>query len=105
MTLEEQPMSRCQQVNDYRVSGQTAVAWCSENNLNINTLRYWLTKYNRKAKANLKQETFIELKQTSVNEVPVIVKIGAVHRAVFRLPGRDSVRCHVYTPVDSFKKL
>ncbi len=78
MTLEEQSMIRRQQVNDFRTSGQTAAAWCSENNLNINTLRYWLTKCNREAKADLKQETFIELKQTSVKEVPIIIKIGAV---------------------------
>jgi len=78
MTLEEQSMIRRQQVNDFRASGQTAAAWCSENNLNINTLRYWLTKCNREAKADLKQEAFIELKQTSVKEVPIIVKIGAV---------------------------
>jgi len=78
MTLVEQSMIRRQQVNDFRASGQSVAAWCSENNLNINTLRYWLTKCNREAKADLKQEAFIELKQTSVKEVPIIVKIGAV---------------------------
>jgi len=78
MTLDEQSRIRRQQVNAYRASGQTAAAWCSENNLSINTLRYWLTKCNREDKADLKQETFIELKQTSVKEVPIIVKIGAV---------------------------
>jgi hypothetical protein len=78
MTLDEQSMIRRQQVNNYRASGQTAATWCLENNLKINTLRYWLTKCNREDKADLKQETFIELKQTSVKEVPIIVKIGAV---------------------------
>ena len=78
MTLEEQSMIRRQQVNDFRASGQTAAAWCSENNLNINTLRYWLTKCNREAKSELNGETFIELKQPSIREVPIIVKIGAV---------------------------
>jgi hypothetical protein len=78
MTLDEQSMIRRQQVNAYRASGQSATAWCSENNLNINTLRYWVTKFNREDKADLLQETFIELKQTSVKEVPIIVKIGAV---------------------------
>lgn len=78
MTLEEQSMIRRQQVNDYRASGQTAAAWCSENNLNVSTLRYWLTKCNRETKADSKQETFIEFKQPSAKEVPVIVKIGVV---------------------------
>lgn len=78
MTLEEQSMIRRQQVNDFRTSGQTAAAWCSENNLNINTLRYWLTKCDRETKADSKQETFIEFKQIPATEVPIIVKIGAV---------------------------
>lgn len=78
MTFEEQSIIRRRQVNDYRASGQTAAAWCSENNLSINTLRYWLTKCNREDKADAQQESFIELKLTSVKEVPVIVKIGAV---------------------------
>jgi len=78
MTHGEQSMIRRQQVNAYRASGQTAAAWCSENNLSINTLRYWMTKCNREDKADLEQETFIELKQTSAKEVPIIVKIGPV---------------------------
>lgn len=78
MTHEEQSIIRRQQVNDYRASGQTAVAWCSENNVSTNKLRYWLTKCNREDKADSLQESFIELKQTSVKDVPVIVKIGAV---------------------------
>lgn len=78
MTLKEQSLIRRQQVNEFRASGQTAAAWCSENNINITTLRYWLTKCNREVKADLKQETFIELKQTLTKEAPVIVKIGAV---------------------------
>ena len=78
MTHEEQSIIRRQLVDDYRASGQSAVAWCSENNLSINTLRSWLTKCNRKDKADAQQESFIELKQTSVKEIPVIIKIGAV---------------------------
>jgi len=78
MTHEEQSIIRRQQINDYRASGQTAAAWSSENNLSINTLRYWLTKCNREEIADPQQESFIELKQTSIKEVPVIVKIGAV---------------------------
>ncbi|OLN28388.1 IS66 family insertion sequence element accessory protein TnpA [Desulfosporosinus metallidurans] len=64
MTLDEQSKIRRQQVNAYRASGQTAAAWCSENNLSINTLRYWLTKCNREDKADLKQEAFIEVEAT-----------------------------------------
>lgn len=78
MAPREQTTTRLQQVEDYLASGQKAAEWCSENNINIYTLRYWLTKHNRKAKTDLEQETFIELKQTSPREVPVIIKIGVV---------------------------
>jgi len=79
MTLVEQSILRRRQVSDYRTSGQTAAAWCSENNLSISTLRYWLTKCSREAKVDPSQDTFIELKQqTLAKEVPVIVKIGVV---------------------------
>ncbi|MEA1959724.1 MAG: hypothetical protein U9N81_00245 [Bacillota bacterium] len=78
MTLKKQSMLRRQQVEDFRASGQTAAAWCSENNMKISTLRYWLAKCKREAKADLKQEAFIELKQTLTREVPIIVKIGAL---------------------------
>lgn len=78
MTLEEQSMIRRQQVKDYLASGQRAAAWCSENNLKIHTLRYWLNKCKHETKADHDRETFIELKQSSIKEVPVIVKIGAV---------------------------
>jgi len=78
MTHEEQSSIRRQRVNDYRASGQSAAVWCSENNVSINKLRYWLTKCNREDNADPQQESFIELKQTSVKEVPVIVKIGVV---------------------------
>lgn len=78
MALREQSMIRRQQVKDYLASGQAAATWCSENNLKISILRYWLTKHNRETKADLNQETFIELKAVSTQEVPVIVKIGEV---------------------------
>jgi hypothetical protein len=80
MTLNEQSAIRRQQVIDYQSSGKSAAVWCSENDLNVHTLRYWLTKCNREAKAdfNVKQETFIELKQTLINGVPIIIKIGAI---------------------------
>lgn len=71
-------MIRRQQVTDFRASGQTAATWCSENNLKVSTLRYWLNKCNREAKENQKQEAFIELKPTSSKEVPIIIKIGGV---------------------------
>lgn len=65
MTQEEQSMIRRQQVTDFRASGQTAAVWCSENNLQISTLRYWLNKCNREAKTkgNLNPKTLLSKKQ------------------------------------------
>ena len=77
MTLKERSIRRQQVVSDFRASGQTAVAWCSKNNININTLRSWVTKCNREATADKNQENFIEFKQPAVKEVPIIVKMGA----------------------------
>lgn len=31
-------------VSDFRESGQTASNWCSDNRINLHTLRYWLKK-------------------------------------------------------------
>jgi hypothetical protein len=78
MTQEEQSMIRRQQVADFCASGQTAVTWCLENNLKVTTLRYWFNKCKREANKDQKQETFIELKQTSSKEVPIIIKIRGV---------------------------
>lgn len=78
MTLTEQSMIRRQQVDDYRASGKTAAAWCSENHIKVSTLRYWLTRFKREVNTDFNQEFFIELKQPTIKEVPVIVKIGAV---------------------------
>lgn len=81
MILVEQSELRRQQVNDYRSSGKTAVAWCSENNMKVSTLRYWLNKFKHEAKVDDPgQETFVEFKphESSEKETPLIVKIGAV---------------------------
>lgn len=83
MALKEQSMLRRQQVDDYRASGKTAAAWCSENNINVSTLRYWMTRLKREVKTDFSQELFIELKQPTVREVPVTVKIGAVSIEVY----------------------
>lgn len=78
MTIKEQSDTRRQQVSDYRASGQTAEAWCAQNNLKVSTLRYWLNKCKREAKADLQQETFVEFKPSSAKEIPIILKVGVI---------------------------
>jgi len=76
--VEDQSTIRRQQVSDFRASGKTQAEWCTENNWNISTLRYWLNKCKHEANADPKQETFIEFKPTSAKEVPVVIKVGVV---------------------------
>jgi hypothetical protein len=92
MTLEERSIRRQKVISDFRASGQTAAAWCSENNININTLRSWLTKCSREAKVDQEQEKFIEFKQPAVKEVPIIIKIGAVSIELYSGFHRETLR-------------
>jgi len=80
MDQVEQLELRRQQVSDYRSSGKTVTTWCSENNIKVSTLRYWLNKFKREAGVDVEQEAFIEFKQqgSTSKETPLIVKIGAV---------------------------
>lgn len=81
MDLVGQSEHRRQQVSDYRSSGKTAATWCSENNMKVSTLRYWLNKFKHEAKVDdAGQEVFIEFKhqESATKETPLIVKIGAV---------------------------
>jgi transposase-like protein len=91
MDQVEQLELRRQQVSDYRSSGKTVVTWCSENNIKVSTLRYWLNKFKYEAKVDdAGQEAFIEFKQQepAVKEIPLIVKIGAVSIELY--PGFDA---------------
>ena len=92
MAQKEQSMIRLQQVNDFRASRLTAEAWCSQNNLKVSTLRYWLNKCNREANMDLTQETFVELKPTAVKEVPIILRVGAVSIELYSGFQADTLR-------------
>ena len=35
-------------INDYRSSGLTALEWCSQNSFSLSTLRYWISRLNKK---------------------------------------------------------
>jgi len=81
MDLVDQSGFRRQQVSNFRSSGMTAVAWCSENNMKVSTLRYWLNKFKHESQVDdAGQEVFIEFKHQdpTAKETPLIVKVGAV---------------------------
>src|SRR5690554_6251918 len=69
-------------IQDYRSSGLTAAKWCKQNEVNMNTLKYYITKFNKEKK----QQKSNQVKWTSVlpgqsrstvnNECPIKVTIG-----------------------------
>jgi hypothetical protein len=46
-TLSKQELWRLR-INDYRSSGLTALEWSSQNSFSLSTLRYWITRLNKK---------------------------------------------------------
>ena len=50
MKPSEKRALRMEQVAEYRQSGLSAEQWCQENELNLHTLKYWITKLNRETR-------------------------------------------------------
>ena len=50
MKPSEKRALRMEQVAEYRQSGLSAEQWCQENELNLYTLRYWISKLNRETR-------------------------------------------------------
>ncbi|NLD46787.1 MAG: hypothetical protein GX660_06255 [Clostridiaceae bacterium] len=65
---------RYSQVEAFRSSGQTASEWCTENDISIATLRYWITKLNRKNKQE--QQGFIAFSSADSEPSTIVVRIG-----------------------------
>ena len=87
MKINELAAIRYSQIEAFRASGQTAAEWCKENDLQISTLRYWITKANRNGKQA--QQGFIAFTPTSYEpSVKVVVKIGSYTIEV--APGFDA---------------
>ena len=49
-------------IKDYRTSGLSAAKWCEENDLSINSLRYYIHKFNKEKK----QQEFRQTKWAAV---------------------------------------
>lgn len=77
-----------QRISVYRNSGDSVKAWCKKNNINVNTLKYWICKIN-KDKIAVKPKTLEEHSnwvkvntcegKSKVNEASLIVTIGKIH--------------------------
>ena len=74
MKINELTTERYNQIEAFRASGQTAAEWCKENNIRISTLRYWITKANRKDKQE--QQEFIAFTPSVCESSILVVKIG-----------------------------
>lgn len=75
MTINELATKRYSQVEGFRASGRTAAEWCKENDINIATLKYWITKTNRKNKQA--EQGFIAFSPSSCEPSTLVVKIGS----------------------------
>jgi orotate phosphoribosyltransferase-like protein len=80
-------------IQDYRSSGLAAAKWCKQNGVNKNTLKYYITKFNKEKK----QQESNQVKWASIlphqskitvnNEYPIKVTIG--HSTIEVLKGFD----------------
>lgn len=86
MKINELATMRYSQIEAFRASGQTAAEWCKENDIRISTLRYWITKINRKDKQA--QQGFIAFTSSACEPSVLVVKIGSYQIEV--APGFDA---------------
>lgn len=74
MKINELATIRYSQVEAFRASGRTAAEWCKENDITIATLKYWITKANRKNKQA--EQGFIAFSPLACEPSTLVVKIG-----------------------------
>lgn len=86
MKINELATLRYSQIEAFRASGRTAEEWCKENDMRISTLRYWITKTNRRDKQT--QQGFIAFTPSACDPPVVVVKIGSYQIEV--APGFDA---------------
>ncbi len=87
MNINNHAAFRYKQIEDFRASGQTAAEWCKENDIGISTLRYWITKTNKKDKQT--QQGFIAFAPTATELSVLVVKIGSYQ--IELAPGFDAL--------------
>jgi hypothetical protein len=86
MKINELSAVRYSQLEAFRASGKKAEEWCKENDIRISTLRYWITKTNRKDKQS--QQGFIAFTPSACKPSVLVVKIGSYKIEV--APGFDA---------------
>lgn len=71
-------------INNYRKSGFTATEWCSQNNISLSSLHYWIRKESlqKNPKEGVLNPVFVELPATSASaffcNAPVTIHMGTI---------------------------
>lgn len=55
-----------ERIANYRSSGQPAALWCTSNQVNLNTLRSWISKLNKEAVFANEPVNWVSLKPTRI---------------------------------------
>lgn len=48
-------------VDSYRASSKSAKIWCTENNISVSALRYWITKFNHEKTDSFDNPEFVPI--------------------------------------------
>ena len=80
MSGENIPELRYNQINSFKESGMSLPAWCKENQIKANTLRYWLKKIKEEEITKLNEVNWVPItfnNPTDYKGSPIVVRIGA----------------------------
>lgn len=81
----EQPIDWNEHIEQFQASGQSAAAWCRENNIKVHQLRYRLHRANNKE--NRTGTSWLPLPPDEPNRPALLIKVGAA--AIEVTPGFD----------------
>jgi hypothetical protein len=102
MSGEKIPELRYSQIRSFKESGLSIPAWCKENQIKANTLRYWLKKIQVEETTKSNEENWVSISlnnpvvDTKVS--PIVVKIGSF--SVEIQPGFDrSTLTDIFTAI------
>ncbi|QTL97702.1 hypothetical protein GM661_18025 [Iocasia frigidifontis] len=83
-----------ERIQDYKASSLTAAKWCEENGLNINSLRYYIHKFNKEKKEQESSQTkwtaVFPARAENNNSETKTIKITIGQAIIEVVPGFDS---------------
>jgi len=88
VNMSNQSLSKAElwklRINEYRSSGLTAKEWCSQNNISLSTLQYWVRSLNKTRLSKVDNPTpiFAELPVLTaasfLGTAPVTIHMGSI---------------------------